>query len=308
VSHADEREAARAHFKSGLEHVQHGELAAAIEAFESAYQTSPNYAVLYNLGQAYAAVGRRADAVRTLERFLVDGGERIEPERRNAVETMLERERARLGTLELAISPAEAEVFVDGRRRASGRSGPEALDPGEHVVVARLSGYQTRVAAVELAVGQTVRLDLTLEPDHLALPPPAASVSRRPTFSPPIQPAVPPVQLNAERNWALGLGIGGLVLAGTAVGLFAWNTDRYHTWQGERDRFDAMPASGSSGSTIVAESHAVTDRAVAIQRVDDLALGAAVAAGVALASAAALWFTRSHVTHAPALHGQGRAH
>ena len=102
------------------------------------------------------------------------------------------------------------------------------------------------------------------------------------------------------------MGIGGLALAGTAVGLFAWNTGRYHSWQAERDRFDALLASGSSEPSMVAESHAVTDRAVAIQRVDDLALGAAVAAGAALESAAVLWFTRSRVTHVPALHDHGR--
>jgi hypothetical protein len=294
-----EKAEARERFKAGLGHVQQGDLAAAIADFESAYRVSPNFAVLYNLGQAYAAVGRAADAVRTLERFLTEGGDQVAPERRSFVRASIERERAKLCRLEIEVAPPEAEVFLDGRRLKDNASGTLELDPGEHLVVAELDGYQPQLSHVELASGESSRVSLNLEraPHDLALP---AVVAKQP---PPLPATVPPNDalpapddrgVKSARNWALGLGAGGLALAGTAVGLFVWNTSRYHSWQTDRDRYNAMLANGSSGPSMVAENNALTDRAVNIQRADSAAVGLAVAAGAVLTSAAIVWFTSGH--------------
>src|SRR5688572_25093243 len=84
---------ARRHFQMGLALVTKGDFLSAVDAFESAYETSPHYAVLYNLGQAYAALGRSDQALRTFERFLEDGGESIDPSRRGQVQSIIARER-----------------------------------------------------------------------------------------------------------------------------------------------------------------------------------------------------------------------
>jgi hypothetical protein len=201
--------------------------------------------------------------------------------------------------------PPEAEVFLDGHRLTGSASGSRELDAGEHLLVAELQGYQTQLLHVELAPGESTRATLTLEraPLNLALPAPATngapSGHALPANAEALQPELDTRSSKKTQLWAVGLGAGGLALAGTAVGLFVWNTDRYHTWQADRDRFDAMLTSGSSGPSLVTESHALTDRAVNIQRTDDLAIGLALAAGAALTTATVLWFT-SRQAHAAA--------
>lgn len=303
-AHADDASAraeARSHFKNGLEHVRHGELAAAIDDLESAYRASPNFAVLYDLGQAYVGVGRHADAVHAFQRFLAEGGERIDAERRKVVLELASREHARTCTIELEISPSEAEVFVDGRRLPPESLGIQDFDPGEHVIAAQAPGYLSNLSFVELGPGESSRVSLKLEHEAIDLKLPLESVPasgaphRITSAPPPTRDREPPLTTPGTRNrdWTLGLAAGSLVLAGTTVGLFVWNTGRYRAWQNDRRNFDAMLAVGGTNATTISQSHALTDRAVGVQRVDDLTVGLAVAATAALTSAAVLWFTRS---------------
>ncbi|HEX6275451.1 MAG TPA: tetratricopeptide repeat protein, partial [Polyangiaceae bacterium] len=116
--HAEERSAkaqAREHFQTGLALVRKGYIEQAVEAFENAYRTSPRYAVLYNLGQAYAMLGRSTEAVQAFERYLNEGGNKIAPARRDEVLDLIEQQKARSGRAEFDIHPAGAETFIDGR-------------------------------------------------------------------------------------------------------------------------------------------------------------------------------------------------
>jgi hypothetical protein len=159
---------ARRHFKAGVTLVTTGDLLGAVEAFEAAYATSPHYGVLYNLGQAYAALGRSVQAIQTFERFLKDGGEDIRPSRREQVRTLIARERARLGRVELDISPPGAEAFLDGKTLGQGPFGGLELSAGQHVIGARMAGYLPRAEALEISPGGNVRLTLSLEREERA--------------------------------------------------------------------------------------------------------------------------------------------
>jgi hypothetical protein len=157
------RSEARAHFQRGLGLVQEGELREAVDAFETAYRISPHYAVLYNLGQAYASQGRSADAVRTLDRFLADGGEQIPPGRRVEAMATVARERAQLAQVEITTTPVDAEVFVNGRRLDVRLVEPIQLEPGEHVIVARMEGYLALVRTIEVGKGEAAKVHLEME-------------------------------------------------------------------------------------------------------------------------------------------------
>jgi hypothetical protein len=302
LAHADdasEKTEAQAYFKDGLRRVQNGDLDAAIEAFENAYRASPNYGVLYNLGQAYLAVGRRVDAVHTFESFLTQGGDRVSPKRRAEVEALIARERARLATLDLEVSPKQAEVFVDGTPVESASPLARDLDAGHHVIAARLEGYTAEVTELDLQAGQAARVTVVLKPERIDLMPPlepAAPHEPAPRPLPPTAPA-PAVSthsgLGKERTWALGLGVGGVVVASAAVGIFVWNNKRYQSWATDRDSFNAALANGSSGPAMVSQHNDLTDRAVGIERADDAAMCMAVAAGAALVGATVLWVTSS---------------
>jgi hypothetical protein len=150
-------------FQRGLSLAQSGDLDAAVRAFQSAYQMRPHYAVLYNLGQAYVRLGKPVEAVNALEQFLRDGGERIDPARRREVEGVLNRERERIGRVEISVTPEGAEVFIDDQRVDPASVVARPLAVGRHVIAARKSGHASRVEYVEIRANDTVRLSLDLE-------------------------------------------------------------------------------------------------------------------------------------------------
>jgi tetratricopeptide (TPR) repeat protein len=402
------RELASREFQRGLTLAKSGDLSAAVVAFETAHRASPHHTVLYNLGQAYSGLGKPVEAVNALERYLRDGGESIAPDRRREVEQLVARERQRIGYVELALSPPDADVFVDGLAvRAS--SGKLALAAGQHVIAVRKAGHASRVEAVNVGAGQTVRLGIDLEQTAAAVgqlviacetPGVAVSVDgairgvtplELPLLVPPGNRAIrfardgyrtvdrtvtaaeskparlvcpmtvdlsgvrpgrlniavgdpyarvsvngvgyegallPPgphlvrveragyrtwtqsvslapgarqsvdallvptpehfAELDAERrrrrNFALGIGAGGVVLVGVSVGAFIWNSNRYDDLRADIDRADAGDPSPS-------EHGELRDRATDIQRADDIATVTAAVGVTALISAAVLWLT-----------------
>jgi len=74
-------------------------------------------------------------------------------------------ENARLGTISLRVLPGDAEIFVNGSRRAWQRqSNRFALDlqPGHHRLEVRRAGYAPYYREVDVRAGATVTLDVTL--------------------------------------------------------------------------------------------------------------------------------------------------
>jgi hypothetical protein len=287
------RAEARLHFQEGLAKVRAGEMEGAVEAFESAYRTSPRYQVLYNLGQAYASVGRSVDAVHTLERFLSEGGEQVESARRTQVEALIARERAKLGAVQIEVTPAEAEVFLDGRRLGTGPFETLELVAGDHVVVARY-GESSRVAPLALAPGEVGQVRLNLEPEPQPALVPLATPPLTAVVLPPKAPMGYAAATNAsnhQRTWAVGIGIGGAVLAATALAVYQWNTGRYEDWLKSRNEFNRSLAQAGPDSMSSTQADSLMTQAAKIQRADDAALGLAFAAGGALVTAGILWLT-----------------
>jgi hypothetical protein len=394
-----------------------------VEAFASAYQASPHYAVLYNLGQAYAALGRSPDAIRILEQFLRDGGDSVDPARRKEVEELVARERSRIGQLELDVSPAGTELFIDGQHAGTTPLTPIELTQGVHVLVARKADHATHTELVNISANERLRVSLRLERTRdielnsarnlgellvrcdvpgvevwfeetalartpvtrpLFLPMGARTVLfKRPGYrtvervasvvphrsvelecgvtpdrssgarggSLGIQPSEPfavikvdgsvyrggwlpagphsvrverkgflpwtrivsveparrrevsamleatPDRLRAtraserQRTWAVGVGAGGVVLAGLSVLTYVLNGDRYQGFRRERDRVDTELAGGDASAEIHVRNRSLRNEAADIQRTDDLAFGMAVTGGAAIITAGVLWVT-----------------
>src|SRR5262249_33525822 len=97
VARADDpRVEARAHYAQGLALGAPNGYQGALREFEEAYALSPQYAVLYNIGQAHVALGHTAEAIDVLGRYLRDGGDRIAPARRTQVVRQIAELRTRL--------------------------------------------------------------------------------------------------------------------------------------------------------------------------------------------------------------------
>ena len=90
-------------------------VAEALLEFQRSYDLKPHFAVLYNVGQAQSVLGRSVEAVDTFERYLRQGGKAIKPARRKEVEQDVARQKARIATLEIRVTPDGAPICVDGK-------------------------------------------------------------------------------------------------------------------------------------------------------------------------------------------------
>lgn len=295
---------ASAHFQRGLSLADSGDLDRAIAEFEIAHRTSPHPDVLFNLAQAYSAVGRSVDATRALEQYLASGtGQNLK--RRKQAESLLRFNQGRIGTLALEVRPAGAVIAVDGAELGSA---PLAAQPvlvaGTHAVTITLEGYQSAIRSVLIAGGGTTPVSIELEPEPKPDPKPLASAAPPPAalLPPVVAPRANAHNIPEPRPTVALVGAisGGLFIAG-GVTLFALNSGRYSAWQRDRAALDAELNAAPASANLLARNNELSERALGIQRVDDVAIGLGLFGGALLAGSAALWLT-SPKTPAPAVH------
>ncbi len=89
---------AREAFKQGVAAFDQGRVSDALVAFERAYSLKPAFKLLYNIGQAQADLKLTRQAIQSFEKYLREGGDKIEPERRAEVEAEIARLRLVSGT------------------------------------------------------------------------------------------------------------------------------------------------------------------------------------------------------------------
>lgn len=156
---ANGQAAARTHFKDGVEHAARGELEAALQDFEAAYALQPHYSVLYNIGQAQAALGRPAAAARTFERYLIEGGNRLSQARRDEVAVLREEARKKLGHLRISVASATTRVWLDGTELDSGKlAQPIELTVGQHSLISSDANGPAIARTVSVSAQATTEL------------------------------------------------------------------------------------------------------------------------------------------------------
>jgi tetratricopeptide (TPR) repeat protein len=159
-------EAADRHFRTGVAAFQKGDAYEAVVEFEAAYATSPHFGVLYNLGLAYAAVGRPVEAIATLKRYLEMAGPELQSDRRGQTEAAIASSQKRIGSIRIVAVPANAEVTVDGRAVDPSRTkDPILLAQGTHGVVVKIPGKAADARSVTVRAGETEEITLADGPD-----------------------------------------------------------------------------------------------------------------------------------------------
>jgi hypothetical protein len=162
---ADPRAEAREHFDRAMALVDRGALQQAIVEFQRAYDSMPHYTVLYNLGQAYVALGRPVEAVDALTRYLEEGAERVTKARRAEVEDELLRQKAKIGEVTLSVEPSGARLSVDGKDVGEAPlAGPVRLAAGSHRIEASLPGYEPATSQVRVVGQGRATVELVLRP------------------------------------------------------------------------------------------------------------------------------------------------
>jgi hypothetical protein len=246
----DRKVEARRCFAAGVQRAKEGAYERAMAEFVRAYELSPNYAVLYNIGEMQRALGNAAGALDAFQRYLLEGGAAVPAARRAKVNAAVEALRAETATLTIQLTPpagADArptpltQLTIDGKaidRDASAR--PIRVNGGRHTIAATADGGTTVEQEVEVASGQaaTVSLTLAVGPSRPAAPaaaapdptpettasPAAPAPAALPSPAPPPHQAAPPAAADTRppapshgrRNLSVAtaaLGVGSLALA-----------------------------------------------------------------------------------------------
>jgi hypothetical protein len=227
---------ARGHFERGVTAFDERRFDEAATEFRAAYDLSPAFAVLYNIGQVNVALGKAVEAVEAFEKYLVQGGVKIAAGRRREVEKELDRQRARIGTIALQVQPEGAEIRVDGGLAGTAPlAEPVRITAGKHTIVVLASGYDAQVRALDVEPESRVVIELKLDPtaikpridSTIAATPPAPPPNPAPLPPPPPVVTAPisstPVQTDGESPSHLqrtaGYVLGGLGVAVAGTGL-----------------------------------------------------------------------------------------
>lgn len=159
-------EAARQHFKAGVNFMQDPDGARYEEAyreFKAAYAASPSWKILGNLGIAAMKLERDGEAIDAMERYLSEGGKELPDDEREQFERDLSTLKASVVRVTLMSVPPGA-VVTDERIPVQGASITNrytleqgqlelGIRTGHHRMVARLDGYEDAVWEFDASPG-----------------------------------------------------------------------------------------------------------------------------------------------------------
>jgi len=196
---------ARAHFARGVKLYEEDDYRAALIEFNRAYELAPNWAVLYDVGQSYYQLREYANALRTLEKYVREGGAQIPADRRPQVDREIAELRGRVAHVTIASNAEGAEVTLDdvslGRSPLPDRV---LIGAGRHKIGATKAGYLPASKVVDIAGGDVVTIEIDLTEERSA----TATPTEPPTY-------VPAAVFT-------GVGVAGIVV-GTVFGISAIN-------------------------------------------------------------------------------------
>ena len=174
---------ASAHFARGVKLYEEDDFRAAVIEFNRAYELAPNWAVLYDLGQAHYQLREYPSALRSLEKYLEQGGDGIAADRRAQVEREVGELRGRVARVTAVSNVDGADLMLDDA--SLGRtpvSEPLVVGEGRHRLTISKPGYVATTRSLDIAGGDQVTIRLDLTPETPAPPP----VRESPSYTPAI--------------------------------------------------------------------------------------------------------------------------
>lgn len=146
-------DAARKHFSAGVALLKDPDGARYEEAyreFKVAYEASPSWKILGNLGISAMKLERDGEAIEAFSRYLAEGKNELDPAERADIERDLGTLRASAVSLTLTITPGDASITdertpvqgspVRNRYQSQGGSLKLQIRPGHHVITATAEG------------------------------------------------------------------------------------------------------------------------------------------------------------------------
>ena len=199
------------HYERGLAEVQNQAYAEAIAEFDQAYQLGHDFAVLYDIAQAYLWLQEPARAVTSFKKYLSEGGKRVPTTRRKEVEQEIVMQEGRIAIVIIHAKLDGAIIKIDGGE--VGRTPlPEGLEinAGAHVLSASAEGCQTWEQRLDLAAGDRRNIDVVLLPGEPVAGPPGAGM--------PVDAAAGATRAPLLERRTVGYVLGGVGVAAIVVG------------------------------------------------------------------------------------------
>ena len=191
-----------------LEH-DAGHFVEARAQFLRAHAISPNARTLRGLGMVEFELRNYGECVRYLEQALASDVRPLDEGLRRETMTLLERARAYVGEVHVAVDPGTASVVVDGVTVASGPEASFVLVVGDHELEFRARGHLPEKRAINIRGGDQKSIRVVLSS------PAAAQVQL--TSSAVSTPALPRSERQPlVKKWWLWTAIG-VVVAGATV-------------------------------------------------------------------------------------------
>jgi tetratricopeptide (TPR) repeat protein len=214
-----EEDPARTAFREGTVHFEAGRYGEAAGEFRKAYELKPSWKLLYNIGQSEAASRNYGLALQAFERYLAEGGDELETDRRDEVLAEVERLRKMVGAL-VVIGPEGATVEVDEHPRGQlPLPGPLMISAGiKHQVAVISEGERLLERPVLLSGGQ--RIEVRVDgPDEEEAPPEVPAVEE-PGGRSIEEPVMESESGEARRPRPLfWVGLGSAIAAGVGAGI-----------------------------------------------------------------------------------------
>lgn len=155
---------ARELFLRGQAAYERGDYEDAVAAWEAGYALDPRPLLQYNLGQAYERLGELPKAVGAFEAYLEHASPSDPNQQRARAQLAAIRERLGRTSIVVAGGPEGATILIDGEDHGrTPRPDPIAVSPGSHQVEIVLEGYRPFEAAVSVAAGRAVDVNVVME-------------------------------------------------------------------------------------------------------------------------------------------------
>jgi|GEM_PF-2123539 len=154
---------ARERFSKGVEFFNNGEYAAALAEFHWAYEVSPHYMVLYNIGRCYSKLGKHIEAISYFEKYLSEGGDKLPKSRIEEVQAELKSLKQIIALLDITVNVKDAIISIDGKEVGTfPLKEMVKVEPGPHTISATAEGYKSSSKDIVVASGATTKINFEL--------------------------------------------------------------------------------------------------------------------------------------------------
>jgi hypothetical protein len=159
---------ADAHFRRGIDLYKEADFAAALIEFRRAYELDPKFQALYNIGETYFQLQDYANALKTLDKYLHDGGEKISAGRREEVQKEVDKLRTRVATIDVTTNVPDVDISVDDLPVGkTPLAAPLVVSAGRRKLTASKPGKPPISQVIELAGGDAKKVALVVPVDEV---------------------------------------------------------------------------------------------------------------------------------------------